>query len=220
MNIFMRRKPGIGMKQIALLYAIAALAAIVAGCSTSRMSDLWRDPTYNRPPMTTMLVVAGKKNAVTRRLWEDEIVATLSDHGVTATPSYRLYPDSIPNPDEVASAIQTKKFEGVLFVKKLASQMASTAVTGGLSVVEDTRYNPHTQSYSSYYQAAMTTVPVDSNVIVRNEVSVFSTDKQGGYLVWAGTGEAINPLTPEDYRDEITKLIAPQLAQDGIIPNK
>jgi hypothetical protein len=170
--------------------------------------------------MTTMLVVAGKNSAVTRRLWEDEIVATLSTHGVTATPSYRLFPDSIPNPDQVSGVVRDEKFDGVLFVKKLASRMTSTAVSGGLSVVEDTRYDPHTQSYSSYYQSAIAAVPVDSDIVVRNEVSVFSTDKEGGYLVWAGTGEAINPHSPEDFRDEITKLIAPQLAQDGIIPNK
>ena len=216
----MRKHSSSGLFQFTFLLVFTALAGLCAGCSTSRMSETWRDPQFNGMPMTNMLIVAGKKAAVTRRLWEDEIVTSLSSRGVTATASYQLYPDSIPNPDQVSAAVHDKKFDGVLFVKKLASQMTSTAVAGGLSVVEDTRYNPHSQSYSSYYQAAMTSVPVDSNVIVRNEVTVFATDKENGHLVWAGTGEVINPTSPDDFREEITKLIAPQLAQDGIIPNK
>ena len=44
--------------------------------------------------------------------------------------------------------------------------------------------------------------------------------KENGELVWAGTGEMVDPNSREAVRNEITGLIAPELARQGIIPKQ
>ena len=55
-----------------------------------------------------MLVISAGKNPVKRRIWEDAFSVELAKHDVEATPSYRLFPDAVPDTDQV---IQIVRFE-------------------------------------------------------------------------------------------------------------
>ena len=49
----------------------ALLAALLAaGCGSSHLADLWRDPSYTGTHMQNILVIAVKRSDVGRRLWE------------------------------------------------------------------------------------------------------------------------------------------------------
>ena len=39
-------------------------------------------------------------------------------------------------------------------------------------------------------------------------------------MIWAGTGETLDPGSGQEIRSEITGLIVPELARQGIIPDK
>jgi len=72
---------------LTLGFNTCAVLIMMLGCvSTSYLSNMWRDPSYQLGPMQNMLIVAMKKDPVRRRLWEDGFVAALGKHGVAATP--------------------------------------------------------------------------------------------------------------------------------------
>ncbi|HMD13904.1 MAG TPA: hypothetical protein VKI62_04715, partial [Bacteroidota bacterium] len=52
-------------------FSICFIAITLLSCSTSRLTNTWKDASYNSGPMTNMIVIAVKKNPLHRRLWED-----------------------------------------------------------------------------------------------------------------------------------------------------
>ncbi len=207
------------LKSFTLL--ILALPSVVyIGCSSSQLTNTWRDPDFKGPAMANMLIVAAKNNAVNRRLWEDEFVSALSPYGVSATSSYQLFPDSIPNPDQVGSIVREKKFDGVLFLRKLPTEVSTVYVPGPVKNERVTQYDARSQTYYTFYRDVQQPGYSDTSKIVRHEIIVFSAQPEGGHLVWAGTGEMINPSSVEQVRDEITGLIVPELSRETIIPKK
>jgi hypothetical protein len=209
----------IGILQMIIITMIVTLASSDFGCTFTNLTNMWKDPNFKKSPMTKMLIVAAKNNPVNRRIWEDEIVAGLSVYGVAPTPSYRLFTDSIPNPEQVEAVIQERKFDGVLFIKRLPTQISTNYVPGYIKSEQVTRYNKRTNTYSTFYRDVQEPGYTDTSKIVRHEVNIFMT-QEGGSLVWAGTGELINPGSREEVRSEITKAIVPELARQGIIPTK
>ncbi|MGD0037513.1 MAG: hypothetical protein ABSC53_09500 [Bacteroidota bacterium] len=201
------------------LAIVILLSFINFSCATSRLTNVWKSPEYKNPPMTNMLIIAAKNNSVNRHLWEDVIVAELSVRGVKSTPSYRLFADSIPNPEQVRAAVQEKKFDGVLFIRRLPTELSTNYKPGNVSGELVTRYNERTSTYSTFYEDVQQLGSTDTTKVVRQEVKVFTT-QESYWLVWSGVGEMINPNSSEEIRDVITGLVIPELARQGIIPAK
>ncbi len=202
-----------------LLTTVFLFALINFACTSSRLTNVWKDPEFKNPPMTNMLIIAAKKDPENRRIWEDVIVAELSAKGVASTSSYRLFADSIPDPDQVRVAVQEKKFDGVLFIRKLPTEISTNSVPGNVKGELVTRNDERTNIYSTFYRDVQQPGYTDTNRVVRQEVNVLTT-QEGGRLVWAGTGEMINPNSREEIRDDIASLVIPELARQGIIPAK
>jgi hypothetical protein len=169
--------------------------------------------------MTNILVIAVKKNAVNRRIWEDGLVAELSAHSVASTPSYRLFPNAIPDTQQVVAAVREKNCDGVLVVRRLSSETATYDRPGYVRSVPVTRYDRLKQTYYTIYREVYEPGFSDTLRIMRHEINLWST-KESGQLVWAGTGETLDPSSREAVRNEITDLIIPELARQGIIPTK
>ncbi len=144
-----------------------------------------------------------KKYVVSRRIWEDGLVAELSAHKVACAPSYRLFPKAIPDAQEVVAAVGERKFDGVIVVRRLATDIAT--------------YDK--PAYDTIYREVTELASSDTLKIMRHDITLWST-KENGQLVWAGTGETLDPTSREEVRSEITDLIIPELARQGFIPTK
>lgn len=199
---------------------IITIATLTFDCTSSQITNVWRDPAFISQPMKNILIVAAKRNPVNRRIWEDEIVTSLSDQGVVSTPSYRLFPDSIPSPEQVGSTVRDNKFDGVLFIRRLPTRISTNYIPGDIKSVQVTQYDERTKTYSSYYKDVEQPGSTDTDRVVRHEISVFTTQPEGGHLIWAGTGELINPASRDEVRQEISGLISPELVRQKIIPGK
>jgi hypothetical protein len=205
---------------VVLIAATMFMILFVCGCSSSSVTNEWRDPEYTGPPLTNMLIIAGKRNPTNRRLWEDAIVEGISGAGIRATASYRMFEDSIPTPDQVGSAVRASKFDGVLFIRRLPPEISTTYLEGAVRSEQVTKYNRRTQTYITFYRDVQDPGVTDTNRIERQEISVLLANDDGGRLIWSGTGQQINPTSREEVRQEISALIAPELIDEGIIPKK
>jgi hypothetical protein len=191
-------------------------AMIFFSCTSTRLSNVWRDTSYNSGPMTNILVIAVKKDATRRRIWEDGFSVELARHNVTVTPSYRLFPTELPDTNQVVEAVKDKNFDGVLVVSRLAAEKNSTYVPGYTTTKPVYHYSQLQREYFLHYEEEYHPGYTDSTRIVQHEVNVWTT-KDGGRMIWSGTGQVLDPGSSTAVNNEIVNLIIPELVKDNVL---
>jgi hypothetical protein len=166
-----------------------------------------------------MFVIVVKKNSVLRQMWEDRFVSELSKHGVSATPSYRLFPRDLPDTNQIIEAASTRNYDGVLIVTRLTPSGNSTYVAGYTPCTPSSCYYPWYEAYFKHYQTEHRPGYNELTKVVRHEGELW-TMKEGGRMIWSGVGEVADPNPAKPGNDEIVNLIVPELTNQGIIPGR
>jgi len=217
-KVFLLRRPV--LRQFLKLNLFACMAvSLLAGCVPGTLSNMWRDPYFQSGPMKNMLIIAIRKDPVRRRIWEDRLVTELTKHGVVATPSYRLFPDALPDSAQCDAAVDANGYDGILVTRRLRPDTLTTYVPGYTKKELVTRYNPWRKAYYTYYQEVQVPGYTETDKAARHEVNVWTT-KDGGGLIWAGTGQVVESGAGSSVNDEIAELIVPELERQGIIPKE
>jgi hypothetical protein len=198
---------------------VCTLASLLAACAPGTLSNMWRDPYFNSGPMKNMLVVAVRRDPVRRRMWEDGFVAELTKHGVAATPSYRLFPNALPDSAQYDQAVEANGYDGILVTRRLRPDTLATYVPGYTKSEAVTRYNPWKKAYVTYYREVQVPGYSETDVAARHEVDVWTTKGDGG-MVWSAVGRVVREGAGSSVNDEIAGLIVPQLEDQGIIPKE
>ena len=91
---------------------------LLAGCSTTRLANSWKDPKFSGPPLTNLLVIGVSRSEANRRIFEDTFSQRLHAAGIKAAASYTLIPESgeIPH-DRVEEAVARVGADGVLVTR-------------------------------------------------------------------------------------------------------
>jgi hypothetical protein len=204
-------------RRFAPLLVACAAAGILGGCSAgTQLVDMWRDPSAPAQPIHKMLVVAIRRDATSRRIWEDGLVSALEKRGVTATPSYNLFAQAPPDTDEIEAAVRDHNFDGVLSVHRLASTTQSTYVPGYTHLEPVWVKSRWSLDYHTYWTEVHEPGYVETDRIVRHRVDVWNT-AEDWRLVWSGTTESVDPSSSRDVNAQIAKLIVPELLHQRII---
>lgn len=211
----MNRK--IFLSSTAVLFALSILATLFFSCASSQLLNMWRDPSYSKGPVTSMFVIAMKKDPTLRRIWEDGFVSALAKYGVKAVPSYQTFPNELPDTNQVGEEVRTKVYDAVLIVTKLPTDTIKTYVPGYVTIEPVVQYNPWLNEYYTRYQNVYYPGYTETEKVVRHEVNVWTTGKDG-QLIWSGTGDVVDPSSGQDVNAQIVRLIVPELASQGIIP--
>ena len=193
--------------------------ALIAGCTSSERVDIWSDPSYQSPALTKVLVISTGKNPVKRRIWEDAFSVELAKHNVAATPSYRLFPDAVPDTDQVIQSVQTNSFDGVLVTRWLPSETTTQYVQGYISREPDTRYYRSNGRFVTYYRNVAHAGYADSQKVDIRVIDVWAT-KNDGQMIWSGTSRTPEPNSVQAVRPEIVKLVLTELTQQRIVPSE
>ncbi len=197
--------------------AVSVLSAMaLAGCTSTSLVNLWKDPEQPRQPLHSVVVVALRKDVTVRRLWEDAFVQSLKSRGVTATPSYQIFPTSAPDTAALTEAVKNRGFDALLVVHQLSSETETRYVPGYLSAEPVTYLSPWTGHYYTYFSQTYAPSYVESDRIVRYENELWMTRGQGR-LVWSGTTESINPVSAGAVNKEIADVIVPALVKSGVL---
>ena len=196
------------------LAAVAALA--LAGCGTTELTNLWRDPDYHGPPIRNVLVVAMRRDAVTRRMWEDSFVDQLGRAGVQATPSYRQFPDRLPSEDRLRDQTQDSQYEAILFVRP-AGSVSETRYYPGYTTVRPVYWrDPFWRAYGGAYARVYHPGYIERDRVVRLDISLWSSGGDG-QLVWAATSRTLNPSNPGQLADEVSHYVIPELRKADLL---
>lgn len=198
---------------------ICCFFALMAGCSSSELVDIWSDSSFQAPPLNKMLVISVGKNSAQRRIWEDAFSVALAKHDVAATPSYRLFPDAVPDTNQVIQSLRSNGFDGFLVIRRLPSETKTQYLQGYVTKEQDMRYDRRRDRFVTYYRDIEHAGYVDSQKVDIRAIDVWET-KNEGQMIWSATSKTPEPNSLEAVRPEIVKLVMAELTQQGIIASE
>jgi hypothetical protein len=200
--------------------AVLLAAVVLGGCASStRLYDMWKDPGAGATSIRNVLVVAVKKDPAARRIWEDGFVQQLSRRSVTATPSYRLFPDAVPDTANVVEVVRREGYDAVVVIHR-AEESTVTEVTPGYVTTQPKTYlDPWTGVFHTYYEEVYYPGYVEDVDVVVHQIDVWST-KEGGKLLWVGKAETYDPTSNKQMSDSAIKRVAKELADQGLLPER
>lgn len=195
------------------------LIILLESCSTSKLVDKWSDPSYHEAPLKKILIIAIRKDPVQRRIWEDAFAGELSKHGVSATSSYHLFPNALPDTNKVAAIILENGFDGGLVTRILHKEAETHHVDAYVISNVKSEYNPFTLRYRNYYEDVQHSGYVDSLIIDRRAIEVWAT-KNEGQIIWGATSNTPDENSLKDVQKDIVGLVITELVQKDIIKPK
>ncbi len=163
-----------------------------------------------------MLVISVGKNSVQRRIWEDAFGSALAKHDVAATLSYRLFPDAVPDTNQVIQVVQSNGFDGILITRWLPSETKAQYMQGYVTKEQDMRYDRRRDRFVTYYKEVEHAGYVDSQKVDIRGIDVWTT-KNEGRMIWSATSKTPEPSSVEEGRPEIVKLVISELTRRNII---
>jgi hypothetical protein len=196
--------------------ALCCCFVLAAGCASSDLVDVWSDSSFHPPSLKKILVISAGKNPVRRRIWEDAFSLELENHRVAATPSYRLFPDALPDTSQVVQTVQSNGFDGVLVIRRLPTEIRTQYLQGSSTSEQHVRYDRYSDRFETYYQDIEYAGFTDSTKIDVRIIDVWSTGS-GGHMIWSGTSNTSEPNSVDDVRPRIAKLVMDELASVTII---
>jgi hypothetical protein len=197
--------------------AVGCLMSQMFGCTSSSLVEKWHDPSFQAMPLGKMLVIAVRKDATKRRIWEDAFAGELVKHGVAATSSYSLFPDAPPDTNQVIATTQANGFDGILVILKLATETNPHYVKGYASMEPEGAYlGPYWQRYWNTYLLIEHPGYVDSQKVAFRAIDVATTGN-GGRMIWSAKSRTADPDSVKDVQQGIAGLVISELARRSII---
>jgi hypothetical protein len=190
---------------------------LISGCSTSMLVNQWVDQSYQGPALTKIMVIAVRNDPTRRRVWEDAFIGELSKHGVSATQSYQLFPNAIPDSVQIAGAVAKYSFDGVIITRRLPKIVNTQYVNGYVTQEAETKYSERKQRFFTYYRDVEHPGFVDTQKIANRSIDVWTTDSVSR-MIWSAVSETPEPATSEAVHRDVVNLVTGELERKGILP--
>jgi hypothetical protein len=206
-------------KKFIMAAVLCCLMILIESCSSSVLVDVWSDPSYHDSPLKKILIISIRKDPVQRRIWEDAFVGELSKHGVKAISSYNLFPNSLPDTNQVVETVQEKGFDGILVTRLLHKETETHYVESYVTSEMKSRYNPFRKIYSTYYQDVQHPGYIDSQIVNRRAIEVWVI-RNRERIIWGATSNTPERNSIEAVENDIAELVIPELLRNTIIKSE
>lgn len=202
------------IRATALLLATSLL--IAGGCAATKLTNVWRDPTYSGEAFRTVLVMGASQETGIRRIFEDEFAAKLKSVGVIAVPSYTLIPeDGQADRPTLDAAIAKARAQGVLVTRLLRVERHTQYSPGSVMAVPAVGYHRNFHGYySSVWVQYSAPQRYDYDIVVL-ETNLWRPEK--GALVWSGTTESFARSDVRRATQEFADVIIKALQEQRLI---
>ncbi len=191
-------------------------ALLMAGCASTELVDIWSDPSFHASSLKKILVIAVSKDGVHRRMWEDAFSLELGQHDVVAMPSYRLFPDAVPDTNQVVGVVRSNGFDGILITRWLPPETQTQYMQGYVTKEQDLRYDLRRERFVTYYTEVEHAGYLDSQKVSIRDIDVWTTSKDG-QMIWSATSKTPEPVSGQSARPEIVSLVMADLTRQLII---
>ncbi len=165
------------------------LLLLVAGCSTTSLTDSWQSPNLHRRDMDKVLVVAATSNPTYRVLFERSFVQALKDKNIDATASIDVIGNSNPTREAVMAYLKKSDARYVSVTRYGGSEITQEVIPGHATNYVVGGYYP---TLSGYWDANVVTIQQESYVETTTTVALTTSmfDVATEELVWAGRSKS------------------------------
>jgi len=193
-----------------VICVFGCLVILMSGCATTKLVNIWHDPSFQAPPFKTMLVIAVRKDAEKRHRWEDAFSEALAHNGVAATPSYRLFPDHVPDTNQVIASVHANGFDAIITISKLPSKIRLHPMPPYLF------HGPYWRGYSECNAEEEAAGELDTERVDFRAFDVIATE-QGGHLIWKAISRTRYADSLRDVHPAIARKVVADLVRRKII---
>ena len=194
-----------------------ALVLLGLACgATTKLSTVWKEPSYTGPGLKRILVLGVAEDPTTRRAFEDRFAQALDQRGATALASYHKLPaDGRLSKEALAQVVRDHAIDGVIVTRLLKVDKEEEYIPPQSYVVG------RSYGYYGYYGMGYDVVNepgyTRTNTIVRLETQLFDVRTQK--LIWGAHSDTFNPSSTGDTIQSVSKQISKRLAKDGLLPS-
>jgi hypothetical protein len=205
-------------RMIAACAAIVAAFALIEGCGSTQLVNLWQDPSYTAAPMHKIMVMAMRKDPLIRRMWEDAFAAgaTNKSTGTVLVSSYQLFPNEMPEPSAMDSLVAKEGFDGVLVVARTERDTLTSETPGYTANEQVTEYNPRWNIYVTHYENVYHPGVVDTTTAISVRTDLLLAKDQGR-LIWSATSQSVDPSSRQEVRNSVVDIAIKQLRKSGFV---
>ena len=198
---------------IAGLVAVSALIGLTA-CSTTRLTDVWRDPEYAGGPLRQVAVFVLGTDAAVLRLVEDEMVRRLPMN-TRGMGGYGVVSDAERGDrDKVRDRLRAGGFDGAMIARLVSVEGPVPWAAGSLQQVP-VSYRTLGNYYVSTYQEAERSTLLRPPTVVRVQMNVYAVASEA--LIWSAASRTFNPEETRDVAGDVGKIAVAELQKAGIL---
>ena len=203
-------------RSLGYLVCLIAAVMVITACATTRLSSVWKDPSYQGKPKK-VLVYAILKNPGNRRLIEDEFTAHLKYRGIDAVPGYSVFPgDELVKKEAMEEKLKEQGFDTLLLTRLTGEKKEQVQVPGTMAYQPAPYYN----NWGSYYNSGYTSVYTPSRTVEQQyalaETNLYnvSTEK----LLFTATSETWVGPNIQSLIKEYAALVMKEMQKNKIVP--
>ena len=201
------------MKRIKLFVLLLITAAfLLASCTTTTvMTDVWKDKTYQGKPQEIVVIMVAKSPDM-RNLFEDRFSAELDDRGNNAFQSYTIIPmEQLRDKELVKSKIKNSGADTVLISRLVDTKEIKSYRPGQIYAVPSAYYG-----WWGYYDIVFADYGYTGDVQVAYiETNLY--DVKTEKLIWSGHSKTERTEGEQQLINAFIKVMIKKLSSAGII---
>jgi hypothetical protein len=203
------------MRRPVLSALVAGAFAVLAGCASTQLSTVWKDPNLGKEPFQKVMVITMAQEESVRRSAEDAFVAALAKGKTRAVASYTVFPqNAVQDTAALRQLIGQTGCDGVVVYRLVGMDKSQDYVPGAAYYS-----SPYYSSFYGYYgwSAPTTYSPgyVVENTTVVIESAAYTLDP--ARLLWTARSETFNPSNAQTLIKEVTSASVSAMKGEGLI---
>src|SRR5262245_7465650 len=191
-----------------------ALFLGLTSCSGTRLTDVYRDPTYSGGPFHQVAVFVLGSDPAARRLVEDEVVRRLPMN-TRGMASYGIVPEAEQGDvNKARERLRAGGFDGVVIARLVGVEGRVPWSIGSLQQVP-VSYRTLENYYVTSTQEAERESTLGPRSVVRVQTNVYAVPSET--LVWSAASQTFNPAEVRDVAGDVAKKMVEDLQKAGIL---
>jgi hypothetical protein len=180
------------------------------------MVSTWTDPAGHGTMLKKIAVVGFRRNVVNRRLFEDEMIALLTKHGIQAEQSYTFMseqPDT--NADALLDQLRGRGFDGVLISHVVGVRSDVQTTPGTMRYVPEIEFTQFGKYFRTVMMEEITPGTETVNEYVQIQTHLYRASDGG--LIWAAQSETERIGDLQSRIEDYSRSVVGDLAKNKLI---
>lgn len=195
------------------VFAVLAAAALLSGCTSTKILNAWHEDQYAGPALERFLVIGLSNNPNRRRYFETAFSGQLAARGLAAESSFRLIPEDAITDEKavIEAAIEKSSADAILTTRLVDVSREQSYVPPSYNYAPLGFYDYYYPTYRMMFQPGY----VVTNTTVLLETNVYSASTKA--LLWTGNTRSFNPSSADSVVEELSKIVIDELVLHGFV---